>query len=240
MRSPPGWYRFRESGRYLEPIEAIEPELAEWNLPAVRGYLAQGRFIMQDHMSRLFGMSGDEGLPRYTPVTARRWFDGHLWFEMGDFETEAEEAVREAYEEEWGIAEIKGVTPALAQAFLLDHTAREMAREAERRRRLEAEVREREAELARWQQTVEGRMALALSHAGARLLDWRRSGGSRATVRYMLGGQRFECVIDTRSLQILDAGICLEGTDEQLNLSSLPSAVREAIDTGQLHVFRHI
>ena len=40
-------------------------------------------------------------------------------------------------------------------------------------------------------------------------------------------------------LQILDAGICLSGADEELNLSSLPSAVREAIRTGQLNVFRH-
>ena len=41
---PAGWYRFREAGRYLEPIETIEPELGEWKLPAVRGYHAQGRF----------------------------------------------------------------------------------------------------------------------------------------------------------------------------------------------------
>ena len=237
---PPGWYRFRECGRFLEVVEAIPPELDSWKLPAVRGYLGAGRFVTQDSVERLFGLPAAEEFSRYTPLTARRWFDGRCWFEMSDFETEAEDAVREAYEEERGISEVKGVTPALAQAFLLEQTAREMAREAERRRRQEAEEAEREAELARWQQTVEGRVAMALSHAGARLLDWRRSGGSRATVRYMLGARRFECVIDTRSLQILDAGICLEGTDEQLNLSSLPSAVREAIDTGQLHVFRHI
>jgi hypothetical protein len=205
----------------------------------VRGYLAQGRFITQHSVERLFGLSGDDEVPRYTPIAARRWFDGHCWFELGDFESDAEEAVRQAYEEERGITAIKGVTPALAQAYLLDHTAREMAREAERRRREEAEAAERAAELARWQQSVEGRIAVALSHSGARLLDWRRSGSGQATVSYRLGAQRFECVIDTDSLQIIDAGICLEGADQQLNLSSLPSAVREAINTGQLHVFRH-
>ncbi len=59
-------------------------------------------------------------------------------------------------------------------------------------------------------------------------------------MRYRLGRQRFECVIDTHSLQIVDAGICLDGTDQELNLSSLPSAVREAIESGQLHVFRPV
>ena len=71
-------------------------------------------------------------------------------------------------------------------------------------------------------------------------MNWRRNGQRQAVVRYRLGGRRFECVIDTESLQIVDAGICLSGADEELNLSSLPSAVREAIETGQLHVFRHI
>jgi hypothetical protein len=32
----------------------------------------------------------------------------------------------------------------------------------------------------------------------------------------------------------------LSGTDDELNLSSLPSAVREAIQSGQLHVFRNV
>ena len=71
-------------------------------------------------------------------------------------------------------------------------------------------------------------------------LNWRRNGQGQAVVRYRLGGRRFECIIDTESLQIMDAGICLSGADEELNLSSLPSAVREAIESGQLHVFRNI
>jgi len=71
-------------------------------------------------------------------------------------------------------------------------------------------------------------------------VNWRRNGQRQAVVRYRLGGRRFECIIDTESLQIVDAGICLSGADEELNLSSLPSAVREAIESGQLHVFRHI
>ena len=59
-------------------------------------------------------------------------------------------------------------------------------------------------------------------------------------MRYRVVGRRFECVLDTESLQIMDAGICLSGTDEELNLSSLPSAVREAVESGQLHVFRNV
>lgn len=224
----PGWYRFASSGRFLDPLEEIDSELFAWELPSLRGYLAQGRFVGESVMVPLLGLF--EEPPRYTPIVARRWFDGSLWFEMTDFESEAEEGVRQAFEEEKDILGVKGVTPALAQAFFLDHAARVLAQEAEKRRR-EAAAR------VRWEASLEGRIAMALSHANAQLLDWRRSGRSRATVRYRLQGQRFECVVATDTLQIVDAGICLEGEDRQLNLSSLPSAVREAISTGQLHVW---
>ena len=111
---------------------------------------------------------------------------------------------------------------------------------AERRAREQVEREKRAVELARWQETLEGRISLALSHTGAELVNWRRNGQRQAVVRYRVAGRRFECVIDTESLQIMDAGICLSGTDEELNLSSLPSAVREAIESGQLHVFRNV
>ena len=250
LREPvdPGWYRFSEKGRFLEPQEAIEPELDAWldhKLKRRSGYLALGQFIGDDCQRGLFGVPRDEDPPRFTPVKAVEWFDGHLHFECIDFETEAEFAVREAFEEEHSIDSIKGVTPALANAFLLETTRRELVREAQRRReeqlrrqQREAATRELRREIADRETSLDGRLAVALSHSGAHLIDWRRSGGNLLSVRYRVGGQRFECIIDRDTLQIVDAGICLEGTDDQLNLASLPSAVQEAIDSGQLYVFR--
>ena len=236
----PGWYRFRKSGRYLTVEEPIAPELDNWKLPRVRGYLLHGRLIGDDFQARLFALPADEDLPKFTPVSARKWFDGHIHFEGQEFETEIETKVREAFEEERSIESIKGVTPALAHVFVLESTQRELAREAERRAREEVQRQQRAAELARWQETLEGRISLALSHTGAELISWRRNGQEQVAVRYRVAGRRFECVIDSHSLQIVDAGICLSGTDEELNLSSLPSAVREAIESGQLHVFRNV
>jgi hypothetical protein len=198
------------------------------------------RLIGNDFQARLFGLPAEVDLPKFTPVSARKWFDGHLLYESQEFETEVECKVRDAFEEERGIDDIKDVRPALAHTFLLECTQRALAREAERRAREEVERQKRAAVLARWQETLEGRISLALSHTGAELVNWRRNGQRQAVVRYRLGGRRFECVIDTESLQIVDAGICLSGTDEELNLSSLPSAVREAIESGQLHVFRNV
>jgi hypothetical protein len=234
----PGWYQFRKSGRYLDVDSAIEPELDKWKLSRITGYVMNGRLIGNDFQARLFGLPTDMDLPKFTPVVARKWFDDHILYEGQEFETDAERKVRDAFEEERSIESIKGVTPALAHTFVLESTQRALAREAERRAREEAERQKQAAELARWQETLEGRISLALSHTGAELVSWRRNGQRQAVVRYRLGGSRFECVIDTQSLQIMDAGICLSGADEELNLSSLPSAVREAVESGQLHVIR--
>ena len=234
----PGWYQFSKAGRYLAVEHAIEPELQKWKLPRLSGYVMNGRMLTNDFQARLFGLPADIDLPKFTPVSARKWFDGHLIFEQQEFESEIEAKVRDAFEEEGSIDDIKGMTPALAHLFLLESTQRELTREAERRAREEAEKEKRAAELARWQETLEGRISLALSHTGAELINWRRNGERQAVVRYRLAGRPFECIIDTASLQIIEAGICLSGADEELNLSSLPSAVREAISSGQLHVFR--
>ena len=242
LREPlqPGWYEFRKAGRYLTMEHPIPPELDAWKLPRLVGYVFRGRLITNDSQDRLFGLPADEDLPKFCPVSVRKWFDGHILYEGQEFESEVETKVREAFEEDRAIDDVKGVTPALAHAFVLESTQRALAREAERRAREEAERQQQAAELARWQETLEGRISLALSHTGAELISWRRNGQRQAVVRYRLAGRRFECVIDTESLQIMDAGICMSGTDEELNLSSLPSAVREAIQSGQLHVFRNI
>jgi hypothetical protein len=236
----PGWYQFRKSGRYLAVENPIAPELDAWKLQSVTGYVFHRRLIANDFQATLFGLPQDEDLPKFALISARKWFDGHILYYGQEFESDVELKVREAFEEERTIDNVKGVTPALAHVFVLESTQRELTREAERRAREEVERRQQAAELARWQETLEGRISLALSHTGAELINWRRNGQRQAVVRYRVAGRRFECVIDTESLQIMDAGICLSGTDDELNLSSLPSAVREAIQSGQLHVFRNV
>ncbi len=234
----PGWYVFATAGRFLEIRGQIDPEPEAWKLKSLHGHFAQNRMITNDRHSRLYGI--EDGIARFAPVGAAVWYDGNLWFTGEDFETEAEMAVRDAFEDEHSIVEIKGVVPSLAQAFLLESAQRELAREAVLRAEREAEQAESARQLAEWQRTIEGRIATALAHTGAQLVDWRDDGPHRAVVRYKLGARKFECVIDKTSLQIIDSGICLDGTDDELNLSSLPSAVQEAIDTGQLHVYRHV
>lgn len=123
------------------------------------------------------------------------------------------------------------------------------ARQAEEVRRLAAErtaqlAAERAAREAAARQSREAAFAAsgdavqdALRASGATLLDTRRM-GDRLEVRWRFLGQRFVSIVDPVNLHVLDSGICLQNHDEELTLWSLPSTIREAVDTNVLHITR--
>jgi len=126
---------------------------------------------------------------------------------------------------------------------LLEWVARERRRHAEARQRAELLAAARRARPREWSAYRHGdpaaRADAALEAAGARMLRSRRLDGGQIEVTYTFLGERFISVADARTLQIVDAGICLDGADRELTLESLPSAIREAIATGQLCITRH-
>lgn len=78
----------------------------------------------------------------------------------------------------------------------------------------------------------------ALDEAGAELSSWRSLGDGSMEVTYRFLGQRFISVVDERSLQVYDAGICLSGSDRMVTLESLPSVIREGYEDGVLNITR--
>lgn len=83
------------------------------------------------------------------------------------------------------------------------------------------------------------RAEAALHGAGARLLNHRWLSGNQLEVTYAFMEERFISIVDANSLQVVDAGVCLAGADSEVTLESLPSVIREAIDTGVLVVTRY-
>ncbi len=83
------------------------------------------------------------------------------------------------------------------------------------------------------------RVEEALRGAGAALLDLRRLGGDQLEVRWRFLGERFVSLVEAGSLRVIDAGICLSGTDAEVNLASLPGVVREGAERGLLVMTRH-
>ena len=84
------------------------------------------------------------------------------------------------------------------------------------------------------------RATAALVGSGAALLAARSVGGGLLEVTYRFLGERLRAVVLSDTLQVVDAGVCLAGHDRELTLASLPGAVREGSETGQLAITNHV
>jgi hypothetical protein len=82
------------------------------------------------------------------------------------------------------------------------------------------------------------RAEAALRAAGASLTELRRLDRGLLEVRWRFAGERFSSIVEERTLGVVDAGICLAGSDRLVTLESLPAVVREAAETDALTLTR--
>ncbi|MBB4931738.1 hypothetical protein F4561_002558 [Lipingzhangella halophila] len=270
----PGYWHFEVTGRSARALEPAEPPDLS-HLAAVRGHYVAGYLVHS--RAELLALPCEEEPPRFAPLVARRWpTGGALLPERVDFEGEAEELVRQAFEDRRPLNEVKGVPASLRAAYGYavlrrageelgvavrpgearhraggiadggDPAARRVLREvaAERAHREVASVAAETARRAgpnQWASTSRSydRAAAALHAAGASLLEARNLPDDLIEVRFRFDGERFAAVAQAATLQVVDAGICLEGSDRELTLESLPSVIREAMGSGELYITRH-
>ena len=85
------------------------------------------------------------------------------------------------------------------------------------------------------------RAELALEAAGARMRSARALGNGNLEVVFTFMDERFISVVNGDTLQVVDSGICLghPPADDLVTLESLPSVIKEAIDTDRLVILRH-
>jgi hypothetical protein len=141
------------------------------------------------------------------------------------------------------LREISSHAPRIAEGGA--EIARELVMTIERTRVLEADrIRERVLVQQRTQRTASianaaERAEQALDAAHARMLSSRNLGDGNLEVTWEFMDERFISVVDALTLHVYDSGVCLAGEDELVTLESLPSVIREAIDTGALVITRH-
>lgn len=206
----------------------------------------------------------ERGLEKFTRAIALCLpDDSGLIYLRQEFPDGPEQAALEAYQDrKTDLNDIPNVTPALDLAFRWVSL-----------QRIRSEIRERELEALRLKRAAEeaekarmealmkdagtalGRRALAsrdfrtaakeaLKVGGAELLDVRESNRrGEMVVQYRFMERRLECVADAKTLQILDAGVCLTDHagikgDTWLTLESIPGVIAQAIRERKLVVFR--
>lgn len=268
-----GWYKFKVQGQKLCCPEPADPQELKH---LVVGYLV-GDLLVSDWDGKTERVHLlERSLDRFSRVSAGRAYEGGpLIYRQQEFPLEPDVFALNYFldhkdAESPPEPRIKGAAPALYEAIKL-----ELFQRAEvRRRRAEIEKRLREEEEARQREErrqnlvkqlgdgagrremaqvdFEAAAKAALTVGGAEYLDHRAAGRHyEVAVRYRLDGRRYECTCNTKTLQIIDSGICLTahggggfaaGTkgDTWFTLESLPSVIREAIREGKLVVYRHV
>lgn len=112
----PGWYAFTVKGRQATPKGTVDaPPLDE--LPTVRGHFLSGRLVRDGGVAEALALMPAEEPPRFAPLKARRWHSGELLFAEQEFESEAENAVREALAEGRPLSTVKGAGATLRAAY---------------------------------------------------------------------------------------------------------------------------
>ena len=78
-----------------------------------------------------------------------------------------------------------------------------------------------------------------LDNARARMITCRSvAGGAQLDITYEVDGSRIMSLVDARTFQVIDPGICLSGAHRVLTLDAMPSVVREAIEENHLNITR--
>jgi hypothetical protein len=271
-----GWFLFRVSGRSVRLVRAAElsePSLG-WQTAGylVGDRLVPDDVRVELDPNALLGCSErihlvEPGLARFVRVAAGRPHeDGPLVYRGQEMPLGPEESVLQAYlDQKSDVHDVPGVVPALDVAFRFETWRRaetERLRLEERlRREREEQERLRQERLTQLRERVgtgEGRRELAvadfaeaarsaLAVGGATYLDHRPSyDRGEMVVQFRFDRRRFECTCDSRTLRIIDAGICLTDDatgvkgDNLFTLESFPSVIREAIETDKLVVWRHV
>ncbi|MCC6737621.1 MAG: hypothetical protein IT452_01140 [Planctomycetia bacterium] len=103
-----------------------------------------------------------------------------------------------------------GLLPAEREAYATQWKLREEMRKPPEQRRLEAALGAADAELVRY---------------AAR--------SDQLTVTYLVDGREVTSIVERGTLTVVSAGICLDGTDAEFDLTSLVSVLREARRRGE-------
>jgi len=261
-----GWYSFTCDERDALTHADCEPFPGKLLYGRDVGYVVGDRFVPD--VPRPGRDARGERVNLLPPDSERDHFDrvrvgrhcegGPLVYSGPDFPLGPEDAARRCLDDGGDLLAEEGVTPGLYAAFRLEQDQRQAAARARQLAQERAEAERRQEEARRLMGDAQGRRELAgadfdaacaaaLRVGGAEFLETRLTGRDMA-VRFRLPdlGRRFECVVDRRTLSVVEAGVCLtdeetgERGDHLFTLESLPGVIREAHRLGVLVVFRHV
>lgn len=128
-------------------------------------------------------------------------------------------SVRESFNKNETIKEIKGVTPEIRYYYLVLNLQRESQRALEELKNIQLKEEEYQKRLAEFKATFGGRLEEAIKQAGGQLIRYSKI-GTNYLIEWKIGNQIVKSTIRD-DLRIISAGFCLSGDDRKHTMNSI-------------------
>jgi len=239
-----GWWKVE-----IEGNKATGLETHYWvDLPkgSITGYTYSNHLLFSsfDMAKRKFGAQVKAPLhyneaETFTPVRALHWEDGRFYSIGVWYEDSKCIEVKQVFDAEGNLSELKGVTPEVRTLYLFHDLERQQLRALLAAQEAEARRVEEATEHQRRMADIGYRLRHTLEQVGARLINFSRS-GQRLVVDWQLvdGDYRYNSVLDAESLRTLEAGFCMSGADRQHSATSMVLLAEDYEQRGVTYITR--
>lgn len=235
IKTEDGWFLIEIKNNDCRVVEpALPTDVLYFSLKNnIKGYTHHNSIIFQntDVAKRRFGLGMTAPLhfsqsQTFEAIEAVVWEDKEVYWIGPNYGDTKIFDIKDAYDQERVITDLKGVTPELRMLYI--HHAIE--RESMRKMLEEAKKKE---EIESLMASIPGRLQVTFDRAGATMTNYSIS-GSRIVVDWTIPGSHYQynSVIDSSTWMIIEAGYCMSGDDRRHNITSM-------VKTAQLYTEQH-
>ena len=237
IKSEDGWHRVLVKNNNARVIDRAYDITDKYDI--VKGYTYNNKIIFHnfDVAKRKwkFDLCKDlnfNSSQTFNAIEAIVWEDKNIYFLKPDYTNYKIFEIKNAFDNELPLVDIKGITPELRTLFLFHSIERDNFRELEKQK-LAAE------EHKKMMESLPYRLKITFEKAGAKLLNYSMS-GKRIIVDWNMPGSSYtyNSVINADSFMIVEAGYCLSGGDKKLNITSMVKTAEEYEERGVIHITR--
>jgi hypothetical protein len=221
IRSEDGWFLVRIKNNKVSDQEPVVLPLQGMPHP-ILGYTHHNNIVFQNadvarrkHKLGMMAPLHFNQSPTFEAIQAIVWEDGECYWTGPNYSDAKIFEIKDAYEAERALGEMKGVTPEL-RVLYLHHTI-----ERDTMKKMLAEAKAKE-ELEALMTSIPGRLHLMFQRAGGKMTNYSLS-GSRIIVDWTVEGShhQFNSVIDANTWMVVEAGYCMSGDDQRHNITSM-------------------
>lgn len=223
-----GWYLTNLGNQALitRPATPLEVEKVMQKQKVLRGY-ALGTEIIPTNFNNFHKKGLGEAvvvqflaLAAFEVAQVIQWEDKRFYYYQPDskFDRSILNQVKEAFDKEQPITNIKNITPEIRYYFMLLSLQRQSYRQFQELEKMKLSEAEKEKRIKEFQDSFSGRLEKSVSDAGGKLVKFikYRNGW---TVTWKIGSQTVKSNIRD-DMRIMSLGFCASGADRKHTLSS--------------------